>query len=426
MARFALFGPPLPSHLFFAASVGRELLRRGHTVIQIGLRDAQTAIEQQGVPYAPIGERDHPRGEVTRFRDELAKSKGIAGIRLAMDAVTRMNTTVFHELPGILDTFRADMLIADQAEPAAGTVADHLSLRWVTICNGLPIHRERSVPPYFTNWDFRPDWVGQLRNGLGYACFDRITSRIRRGVTSQRRQWRLPKYTHVDEANSQWLQISQLVKEFDFPRTQLPEYFYYTGPFRRETYNGVEFPWHRLTGRPVIYASLGTLQNGLLHVFRIIAEACKDLGHDLVLSVGTETDLDELGELPGSPVVVGFAPQMEILEISRVFITHAGLNSVQEALLYGVPCVAIPITSDQGGVAARLSRLGAGESLNVRRLTPEKVRATLRHILDTPSYRSEAGRLQKVVAASGGVSQAVDLIEQALEVRVRLWKAASV
>ena len=176
----------------------------------------------------------------------------------------------------------------------------------------------------------------------------------------------------------------------------------------------------------MIYASLGTLQNGLLHVFRIIAEACKDLGHDLVLSVGTETDLDELGELPGSPVVVGFAPQMEILEISRVFITHAGLNSVQEALLYGVPCVAIPITSDQGGVAARLSRLGAGESLNVRRLTPEKVRATLRHILDTPSYRSEARRLQKVVAASGGVSQAVDLIEQALEVRVRLWKAASV
>ena len=68
------------------------------------------------MPYAPIGERDHPRGEVTRFRDELAKSKGIAGIRLAIDAVTTMNTTVFRELPGILDTFRADMLIADQAE----------------------------------------------------------------------------------------------------------------------------------------------------------------------------------------------------------------------------------------------------------------------------------------------------------------------
>ena len=177
----------------------------------------------------------------------------------------------------------------------------------------------------------------------GYACFDRITSRIRRGVISQRRQWRLPKYTHADEANSQWLQISQLVKEFDFPRTQLPEHFYYTGPFRRETYNSVEFPWQRQSGRPVIYASLGTLQNGFLHVFRIIAEACKDLGHDLVLSVGTETDLDELGELPGSPVVVGFAPQMEILELSRVFITHAGLNSVQEALC--TVCLAWPYRS---------------------------------------------------------------------------------
>jgi zeaxanthin glucosyltransferase len=425
MARFALVGPPLPSHLYFAASVGRELLRRGHTVIQVGLRDAQTAIEQQGVPYAPIGERDHPIGEVTRFRDELAKSKGIAGIRLAMDAVTRMNTTVFRELPEILGTFRADMLIADQAEPAAGTVADHLNLRWVTICNGLPIHRERKVPPYFTNWDFRPDCLGQLRNSLGYACFDRITARIRRCVVSQRREWSLPKYTHADEANSQWLQISQLVKELDFPRTQLPEHFNYTGPFRRETYNLVEFPWHRLTGRPLIYASLGTLQNGLLHVFRIIAEACKDLGHDLVLSVGTDTDLDELGELPGSPVVVGFAPQMEILKISRVFITHAGLNSVQEALLHGVPCVAIPITSDQGGVAARLSRAGAGETLSVRRLTPERVRATLRHILDSPSYRSEAQRLKQVIEESGGVAEAANLMERALDTRSNLLKAAS-
>jgi hypothetical protein len=48
-----------------------------------------------------------------------------------------------------------------------------------------------------------------------------------------------------------------------------PSHFHHTGPF----YDGkgreeVEFPWDRLTGEPLIYASMGTIPNGQADVFR--------------------------------------------------------------------------------------------------------------------------------------------------------------
>jgi len=46
----------------------------------------------------------------------------------------------------------------------------------------------------------------------------------------------------------------------------------------------------------------------------------------------------------GSPLVVEYAPQLELLAKARLTITHAGLNTVLDSLSNGVPLVAIPIT----------------------------------------------------------------------------------
>ena len=57
-------------------------------------------------------------------------------------------------------------------------------------------------------------------------------------------------------------QITQLPQCLDFPRSSFPSNFYYTGPFaNRAARPHVDFPWDRLDGRPIIYASLGTTRN---------------------------------------------------------------------------------------------------------------------------------------------------------------------
>jgi UDP:flavonoid glycosyltransferase YjiC (YdhE family) len=51
----------------------------------------------------------------------------------------------------------------------------------------------------------------------------------------------------------------------------------------------VDFPWERLTGEPLIYASMGTLMNGLAEVYRTITAAtAKHKGFQLVLSIGDQ------------------------------------------------------------------------------------------------------------------------------------------
>ena len=63
----------------------------------------------------------------------------------------------------------------------------------------------------------------------------------------------------------------------------------------------------------------------------------------------------QIGPVPSNAIVVQQAPQLELLKRATVCITHAGLNTVLESLAQGVPQVAIPITYDQPGVAARIA-----------------------------------------------------------------------
>lgn len=87
----------------------------------------------------------------------------------------------------------------------------------------------------------------------------------------------------------------------------------------------VEFPFDKLNGKPLIYASMGTLQNRLQYVFEYIAEACAELEAQLVISLGGSAVPETLPKLHGTPLVVKFAPQLELLQKASLVITHAGL-----------------------------------------------------------------------------------------------------
>ncbi len=157
---------------------------------------------------------------------------------------------------------------------------------------------------------------------------------------------------------------------------------------------------------------MGTIQNRLLPVFQTIAEACNGLDAQLVISLGGSASPEVLPELPGNPLVVSYAPQLELLQKATLTITHAGLNTTLESLSNGVPMVAIPITNDQPGVAARLTWTGAGEMVSLSRLSVPRLRNAIQKVLTEDSYKKNALRLQEAIQRAGGVNRAADIVEQ--------------
>src|SRR5262249_19680081 len=158
-----------------------------------------------------------------------------------------------------------------------------------------------------------------------------------------------------------------------------PAGFHHTGPWTdAEARAPVDFPWERIDpSRPLVYASMGTLQNRVLRTFRMIADACVGLDLQLVISLGGWQDPALLADLPGGPSGVGSAPQLDLIRHSALTISHGGLNTVLESLAWGVPMVVLPVTYDQPGVGARVEWAGVGRSIAVARLTFERLRVAV-------------------------------------------------
>jgi zeaxanthin glucosyltransferase len=122
----------------------------------------------------------------------------------------------------------------------------------------------------------------------------------------------------------------------------------------------------------------------------------------------------QIGRVPKKAIVVKRAPQLELLKRTSVCITHAGLNTALESLSQGVPQVAIPVTYDQPGVAARIAEKKTGVVTLLDKLTANHLSALLNEVLSDPTYRENARHLQNAIAQTNGLSTAADLIEKSL------------
>jgi zeaxanthin glucosyltransferase len=418
MATIGVLVPAASGHLNPMNSLGRELVRRGHRVVVATMAEAEPAVLAAGLEFVPIGVGAYLPGEFEEMWNRLGQLQGWAALRYTVELMTRYGETILQDSPDAFRSVGADFLLIDQGAPGGSAVADYLGLPYVTVANALMLNIELDIPPPIFTWLPPRSILGLARNALIYLSMIRIVVPTIRMVYRYRKEWGLPPKPDPRQWFSPFAEVGQEPSDFEFPRKKLPPHFHFTGPFQDPRARApIPFPFEALDGRPLVYASMGTIQNRLLWIFRTIAEACDGLGVQLVISLGGSTDPSVLGDLPGSPLVVRAAPQLELLERARLTITHAGMNTTLESLARGVPMVAIPITNDQPGVAARIAWTGSGLLIHPSRLTAPKLRQAVSRVLTEPSFTTQAARLREAIARAGGVARAVDVIERVLQTR---------
>jgi zeaxanthin glucosyltransferase len=420
MSHIGILCPGAIGHLNPMCNLGNELLQRGHQVTLFGAPDIAAKISQSNLEFCAVGAIDFPPGSMESMYAKLGQLTGLDGFKFVAQLFEKENKMLFRDATPAIRDVGVDLLIIDQLTIAGGTIADYLKLPFVTVCNALPSNMEPGIPPYFTHWGYKNTWWAKRRNQLGNLLRSYLTRDIWKMVIQQREQWHLPKHSERENYYSQLAQIAQLPQELDFPREKIASWFHYVGPLKNPadiepiSAQDQSFSFDQLNGKPLIYASLGTLQNHNWGIFHSIAEACLDIDAQLVISLGNPAADLSKANFPGNPLVLAFPPHQQLINRADLVITHAGSTAVS-CLSSGVPMVAIPITTDQPGMAARIARVGACEVIPVAKLKVPELKVAINKVLQNRIYRDNAAKLGVAIQEAGGVQYAANVVEQVLQ-----------
>jgi MGT family glycosyltransferase len=398
-------------------ALARRLQSRGHEVVFIGVPDDEPFARAAGLNFVPFCENEYPAGSIAELYSLVSKLHGLEVIRWNIREVScDLFSASTKHLPQKLAETGVEALVIDTMHRFLELVPMSLGMPYAQVWNLLHFDLSGATPPWFFSWPYESTPEALARNIEGIKAAGELSAPlIPLAVAYAEKVGLKIDWNDLAATLSKLAVITQTPKEFDFPGISWPAQFHYAGPFHDDQgREPVPFPWEKLTDKPLIYASLGTLVNGLYEVYKHILEAVESLEDvQVVLSIGHNINPENLGPIPSNTIVVRSAPQIELLKRAALCITHAGLNTTLESLAHGVPMVAIPIAYDQPGVAARIAHHGTGEFIEVDELTTDLLRGLIEKVLQDPSYREQAAYFQKVISKTRGLDAAADIIEQA-------------
>jgi len=395
-------------HLNSLLALSRRLAARGHRVTFFQRPELEARVRESGIEFFTIGTAPSP----AKRRHERS---GVADLRYRIKRITDEMDVFLRDAPGAISEAGIDALIIDEIALPGPTLAQLLDLPYLFVSTSVPHNFGWMVPQSLSHCDNPISLFGRFRNALLQVSVFRMRGPVRWRLDRYRRQRGLGPIRELQKVFPARAHIATLPECLDFPRSTRPINFYYTGPFVDQSARPlIDFPWDRLDGRPVIYVSLGTARKIRPYVFRTIAEGCEGLDLQVVMSLGGCRDPEMFADLPGNPLVVRQAPQLELIKMAEIVINHAGINTVLETLMEGKPMIAIPITHDQPALAARLSWLHLAEVIPERRLSASALRSAVLKVLSDSSYGDSAREIQGKLHAGRGLERAVEVIERCL------------
>ena len=387
MARFLFVVPPLAGHVNPTVAVGRELEARGHAVAWTGHPEVVPELIAADAAFLPVADAVPPE-VLEAVVERSAGLRGPAALRfLWRDVLVPLAHTMLPGVHAAVDACAPDVLVVDQQALAGAAAAEVRGLPWAT---SATTSAELTDP--LATMGRVGDWVQEqiqgflLAAGLARAHASRIDPRVSPHLL---------------------LAFTTAALVGDIP---VPPQTAFVGPSIGARPDTTPFPWEWLDDRrPLVLVSLGTLnwQDGE----RFFARAVEALGSLDVQGVVVAPP-DMVGTLPANVVVRPRVPQLALLARTAAVVSHAGHNTVCEALAHGLPLVVAPIRDDQPIIAGQVEAAGAGVRVRFGRVTAAGLRVAIDRVLSDPDLRAAAARLQASFAAAGGAPAAAAHLEQ--------------
>lgn len=412
MSHFGVLSYKGAGHLNPLIALSRQLVVRGHRVTFIHIAKLEAQVIRNGLEFRSLGSITPALKQQNATDYSWRLVRDLVALRNGVDRIAQDMEFFLQEAPKALIASGVDVLLMDEISLAGPTVAELLHLPYFIVSTSVPHNFGWSGPACIAA---EATLLERLRRAILEVSILRMRGPVRLRLNKLRRSQGLKPIPRSQRKYPELAHITQLPQCLDLPRSTLPSVFHYAGPFVDESARPpMHFPWSRLDGRKLVYASFGTSRNTDLQLFQFIAEACQEFRLQLVISLGGRSDPESLRGLSGEPIVVRDLPQLEVLKRADIVISHGGLNTALETLMNGKPMIVIPKRFDQPAVAARLEWHGVALVLPAKSCSLNKIREALSRILNEPRYQENAMKMQGAIRSSYGLDRAADLIEGVL------------
>ncbi len=351
-----------------------ELVNRGEKVIYFCTEEFRSKIEQTGAEFRPyqglinkLSIENYDIFRLLKFQIEMTVDK----LEHNLDAIRKENP---------------DYIVHDSLCIWGKQIASILNLPAVNLMHSFPIASSSDL----IKFDTLPML---LKVGL---------TKLRDSLSKNSPKKELKKKYDINLSigdsfiNREDLNVVYTSKHMEPRIDQTEKDFCFVGPslfFEKEHSN---FRFDKLKGRKVIYISLGTLHNNDPHFYKMCIAGFANKKYHIVMSVGFTINLQEFNEAPENFTIRQSVPQQKLLGEVDLFITHAGMNSVNEAICSGVPMLLIPHQFEQKLVAQKVKEIGMGNVMSLKKVTPMKLFKNAEKLISDPKYRKQAIKFKSI------------------------------
>lgn len=378
MARILIVVPPLAGHINPEVAVAHELGRRGHEV-------AWAAHEQLVRERLPAQARIFALPVDAQLERVIASPpvRGAESIQFFFeDFYVPLVRSSLPAVEAAIAAFRPDIVLCDQQMLSGALAARRAGVHWLTMATTSASFLKAS--------DKLDEWVAAQLADLQREC----------GFSTV--------HEHPDfSPHGVVVFSSEMLVGTKYPR--VPAHYHFVGPACGHRAEQPEFPWEQLRDDvPKLFISLGTVNRDRdLRFYRVMMQALADLPLQVVM-VAPEVIA---AEAPDNFIVRTRVPQLELLPRMSAVLTHAGHNTVCEALSCGLPLIVAPIRDDQPFVARQVLDAGAGLFMRHGKVSAQVARDAVIALLADDTLRIAARRLAESFRALGGAAQVADLVE---------------
>ena len=369
MANIAIYMLPERGHLNPSFKIARTLKSHGHRVYYLQLPEFEEYIHSQELEFAPLFEKYFPIGYEFDYRLSTIENI-VSRIRVEADAAgIDWREMLRRELISKLERINAHLLVQDvytySGESSSIIKTPRLLLNPTIV---YPSHlRSPTLILCPEKFDYlRPDNTGHL---------------------------------HYVEPS---VDLQRIDKKFEWNRVREDKQLIYCSL-------GTQSHWSYGT------ASHDSNQRNRRAFLQSIINIMADRpGSQLILSIGSNQSAQDFYSVPPNVHFVDGNSQLEILGRTSLAITHGGLNTIKESIIFGVPMIVFPLVGDQFKNADCVIHHQLGLRGDIENSSEGLIHSLIGEIDSNPLYRAKVEIMKEEFRKADDDGRATAIIENAL------------